>query len=129
MQAYLGATVAGFPNFFMIVGPNTGLGHTSMVVMMEAQFEYILDALRTMDARDLATIDVRRDVQAAYNEDLQRGLEGTVWSSGCSSWYLDSKGNNTTLWPTFTFTFRKRTRHFDAASYTLTTKRAAKVTA
>jgi cation diffusion facilitator CzcD-associated flavoprotein CzcO len=129
MQAYLGATVSGFPNFFMVAGPNTGLGHTSMVVMMEAQFAYILDALETMKERGLATIDVRRDVQAAYNEGLQRDLEGTVWSSGCSSWYLDAKGNNTTLWPTFTFTFRKRTRHFDADSYTLTAKRAAKVRA
>lgn len=127
MQAYLGATVAGFPNFFMIVGPNTGLGHTSMVVMMEAQFDYIVDALATMDARGATAFDVREDVQRAYNAELQSKLDGTVWSSGCSSWYLDAKGNNTTLWPTFTFTFRKRTKHFDAAAYRLTTKRRVPV--
>jgi len=127
MQAYLGATVAGFPNFFMIVGPNTGLGHTSMVVMMEAQFDYIIDALATMRTRAVASIDVRADVQAAFNAELQRKLSGTVWDSGCSSWYLDAKGNNTTLWPTFTFTFRKRTKHFDPASYRITTRRPARI--
>ncbi len=117
VQAYLGTTVAGFPNLFLLIGPNTGLGHTSMVYMMESQYNYILDALRTMDRAALPTLAVRPDVQATYNDELQQRLAGTVWLSGCNSWYLDENGRNSTLWPGFTFAYRRRTRHFDAASY------------
>ncbi len=127
LGAYLGSTVAGFPNFFMIVGPNTGLGHTSMVVMMEAQFAYILDALDTMARRGVTSIDVRPQVQQAYSNEMQTALADTVWGSGCASWYLDKEGRNTTLWPTFTFSFKKRTSHFDPASYTMLTRRSQTV--
>jgi cation diffusion facilitator CzcD-associated flavoprotein CzcO len=122
MSAYLGTTIAGFPNAFMLVGPNTGLGHTSMVYMIESQVAYVMDALRAMEQHGAETIDVRPDVQAAYNEELQAQLGGTVWNSGgCKSWYLDPNGRNTTLWPSFTFRFRERTRRFDISDYTLTT--------
>jgi cation diffusion facilitator CzcD-associated flavoprotein CzcO len=120
MQAYLGTSIAGFPNLFMIVGPNTGLGHNSMVFMIESQLAYVLDALRTMDARGVASVDVRPEVQDAYNAELQEGLRDTVWSTGgCVSWYLDDTGRNTTLWPGSTWPFRRRTRRFDPAAYTL----------
>jgi len=118
MEAYLGTTVAGFPNLFMLTGPNTGLGHSSMILMMESQFNYIIDAVETMDARNLATLEVRPPVVADYNRALQRRLGATVWNSGCSSWYLDANGRNTLMWPDFTWKFRQRTRRFDAASYT-----------
>ncbi|MFD3506248.1 flavin-containing monooxygenase [Nocardia sp. NPDC058666] len=125
-QAYKGAAIANFPNMFFLVGPNVGLGHTSMVYMIESQINYVSDALATIDAKGLRTVEVREDVQQAYNADLQEKLGKTVWNTGgCASWYLDKHGNNTTLWPDFTFEFRRLTRHFDAAAYTTTTVDAA----
>ncbi|HEY2637514.1 MAG TPA: NAD(P)/FAD-dependent oxidoreductase [Solirubrobacteraceae bacterium] len=124
MRAYLGTTVAGFPNLFTLVGPNTGLGHSSMVYMIESQVAYVADALRVMAERGVAEVDVREDVQAAYNDELQRRMGRTVWSSGgCASWYLDANGRNTTLWPDFTFAFRNRTRRFEAGDYDLRPRR------
>jgi cation diffusion facilitator CzcD-associated flavoprotein CzcO len=120
MSAYLGTTVTGFPNLFLLTGPNTGLGHTSMVYMIESQLNYLVDAIRTMDATRSATADVRREVQEAFNSELQENMRGTVWTAGnCRSWYLDDTGRNTTLWPGYTFDFRRRTRRFDPADYTL----------
>ncbi len=121
LQAYLGTTVAGFPNLFKMTGPNTGLGHSSMVFMIESQLAYILDALRVMDERGISSIDVRRDVQAAYNERLQERMPRTIWASGCSSWYLDAAGKNIVLWPDFTFRFRHRLRRFDVRAYEMRT--------
>jgi cation diffusion facilitator CzcD-associated flavoprotein CzcO len=118
-DAYLGTTIAGFPNLFLMIGPNTGLGHNSMVFMIESQINYILDCLRTMRRRKLQSIDVQPAVQTRFNEELQKRMAGTVWTSGCTSWYLAPGGRNTTLWPGFTFEFRRKTRHFDAAHYTL----------
>jgi cyclohexanone monooxygenase len=118
MQAYKGSTLAGFPNLFFLVGPNTGLGHNSMVLMIESQLNYLMDALHTMNEHGLATVEVRRDAQANYNDDLQKRMEHTIWTTGgCASWYLDAHGRNTTLWPGFTFTFRQLTRQFDHAAY------------
>ncbi len=103
MSAYLGTTVAGFPNVFMITGPNTGLGHSSIVYMIESQIWYVMAALKTLDQLGLRTADVRPEIQAAYNRELQRRLAGTVPNTGgCRSWYLDQTGRNTTLWPSFT---------------------------
>jgi cation diffusion facilitator CzcD-associated flavoprotein CzcO len=116
-QAYLGTTVAGFPNLFFLVGPNTGLGHSSIVFMIESQVAYVVDALKKMRTRRLKVVDVKRAVQARYNARIQERLKGTVWSSGCMSWYLTGSRKNTTLWPGFTFEFRLRTRHFDLESY------------
>ncbi len=119
-RAYLGAAVAGFPNLFLLLGPNTGLGHSSMVFMVESQVAYIRDCLRLMDRRGLASVEVRPEVEERHNEALQRRLRRTVWASGCASWYLDARGRNTTLWPGFTWEYRLRTRRFDPASYSLT---------
>jgi cation diffusion facilitator CzcD-associated flavoprotein CzcO len=118
VSAYLGTTIAGFPNAFMITGPNTGLGHSSMVYMIESQVAYIMKALSAMDRRAATVIEVRPEVQRTYNDQLQRKLAGTVWNSGgCKSWYLDASGRNTTLWPSFTFAFRDRTRTFNESDY------------
>ncbi len=118
-RAYLGTAMPGFPNVFRIIGPNTGLGHNSMVYMIESQLEYVMDAIHTIDERGIETVEVRPEVVEAFNEEVQELHRGTVWSSGCSSWYLDASGRNTTLWPDFTFRFRQRTRHFDADNYEL----------
>ena len=119
-QAYLGAAIAGFPNHFALLGPNTGLGHTSVVYMIEAQIHYVMDALRRMEALDVESVEVRQEVQDAYNEELQKRMAGTVWNTGgCQSWYLDKNGRNTTLWPEFTWRYRLRTRRFDEGDYGL----------
>ena len=118
IEAYLGTAVPGFPNSFLLLGPNTGLGHSSMIFMMESQFNYVLDAIRTIRARRSKYVDLRPEVAADYNRRLQKRLEGTVWNSGgCASWYLTASGKNTTAWPGFTFEFRMKTRKFDAQSY------------
>jgi cation diffusion facilitator CzcD-associated flavoprotein CzcO len=110
MSAYLGTSVAKFPNMFLIIGPNTGLGHNSMVVMMEAQYRYVCAAIELIRREGLRAIDVTPQAQAAFNAELQERLGRTVWSSGCRSWYLDKSGKNTTLWPGFTYAFRRLTR-------------------
>ena len=116
----MGTAVAGFPNLFMLVGPNTGLGHNSIVVMIESQVHYVLEALRTMRERGAARLEVRPEAQEAYNAGLQRRLRRSVWNTGgCASWYLDAAGRNTTIWPTFTWPFRQRTREFDEGAYAL----------
>jgi cation diffusion facilitator CzcD-associated flavoprotein CzcO len=116
-RAYLGTTVPGFPNLFLITGPNTGLGHTSMIFMMESQFAYVLDALRTMDAYRLRWVDVRPEVLAAFAAEMERRAQGTTWRSGCKSWYLDRHGKSVALWPGYTFEYRLRTRRFDLERY------------
>jgi cation diffusion facilitator CzcD-associated flavoprotein CzcO len=119
-EAYLGISISGFPNLFMLTGPNTGLGHNSMVFMIESQIQYVLDSLRQMRERKLGWVDVKSAIQRAYNEKLQIRLAKTVWATGgCVSWYKTSSGKNTTLWPGFTFEYRVRTRQFDAQNYEL----------
>ncbi len=118
-EAYLGTAITGFPNLFMIVGPNTGLGHSSMVYMIESQIQYIMSSIETMRARRLTLVDVRADAQTRYNKRLHARLAGTVWATGCSSWYRTRTGKNTVLWPGFTFEFRYRTRRFDPDDYDL----------
>jgi cation diffusion facilitator CzcD-associated flavoprotein CzcO len=117
-QAYLGTTVPGFPNLFLLAGPNTGIGHTSLVFMIEAQIAYVMGALRMMTARKAATVEIRQEPFEAYNNELQAKMQRTVWNTGgCASWYLDDQGRNTTLWPDFTWKFRQLTRRFDDENY------------
>ncbi|HEV7679773.1 MAG TPA: NAD(P)/FAD-dependent oxidoreductase [Candidatus Dormibacteraeota bacterium] len=119
-QALLGAAITGFPNFFMMLGPNTGLGHTSQIVMIEGQIKYIAGALGTMRSRGAAVLEALPFAQAAFNDEVQRRLQPTVWNSGgCRSWYLDRNGRNSTLWPGSTWSFRNRTRRFDPGSFRL----------
>lgn len=120
-QAYKGTTVAGFPNMFLLLGPNTALAHTSMIFMIESQLNYVVDGIGAMKAQGLKTFEVRREAQDTYNERLQRKLAPSVWNTGgCLSWYLDAHGNNTTLWPDFTFRFRSQTKRFDIGAYITT---------
>jgi cation diffusion facilitator CzcD-associated flavoprotein CzcO len=122
MSAYKGATTHGFPNLFFLVGPNTGLGHSSMVFMIESQIAYVLDALRVLDERGAAAVEPQPRAQERWNRDIQRRMRKTVWSAGgCSSWYLDSHGRNVTLWPRTTFVFRRLTRSFDVENYDVIT--------
>ncbi|MEU7814965.1 NAD(P)/FAD-dependent oxidoreductase [Pseudonocardia sp. NPDC049154] len=119
-EALLGTTVAGFPNLFTIVGPNTGLGHSSMVFMVESQLNYVLDAMRTVDRHRAVAIDTRSESQAEFNDEIQRRLGRAVWAKGgCASWYLDEHGRNRTLWPGYTFDFRRRTRKLDPGNHEL----------
>ena len=116
-RALLGSTTPDFPNMFMLLGPNTGLGHNSMVYMIESQVAYVMDALRAMRDHDAAIVEARPEAAEAFNEEVDRRHEGTVWTSGCSSWYLDDTGRNSTLWPGFTWPFREATRRFDPVEY------------
>ena len=118
-QTYLGTVAPAFPNYFQLTGANTGLGHSSMLLMIESQLNLIVDAIAQVEAAGGGPCEVRPEVAAAYNADLQRKLPKTVWGSGCSSWYLDREGRNLTLWPGFTFEFRRRTRQFRAQDYTI----------
>jgi hypothetical protein len=102
----------------MLVGPNAGLGHASLIYMIEFQVAYTLDALRYLRRSGSAAVEVRPEAQVAYNQTLKRRMADTVWvSGGCASWYLDAHGGNTTLWPTFTCRFRRATRKFDPTEY------------
>ena len=109
-EAYLGTLVHGFPNFFMIAGPNTGIGHTSFVFMIESQVRYIMACLKHAGRERLAQLEVRREVQDAFNEDIQRRMKRTVWASGCKSWYMNAQGKVSVLWPGFTVLFWWMTR-------------------
>jgi cation diffusion facilitator CzcD-associated flavoprotein CzcO len=121
MRAYRGLTVPGFPNLFVLTGPNTGLGHTSIVYVIERQVEHLVEGLEAMRRAGAQAISPRAEVTDAFNERIQRQLRGTVWNAGgCASWYLDERGTNTTLWPTFTFSFARELATFDLADYELT---------
>ena len=117
-QAYLGTNVSGFPNLFLLLGPNLGTGHSSAFMILETQLAYLADALRQMRANGWSSIDVRPGVQEAYNAEVQQALPRTVYSSGgCSSYYLDVNGRNSFIWPWSTGRMRRRIRAFDAGDY------------
>ena len=107
---YLGITVHGFPNLYLMMGPNTGLGHNSMIFMIEAQARHALQAIQTLRRHRLRFLDVLASAQARMTERLQGRMRRSVWSSGCHSWYMDEDGYNGTLWPYFTFQYWWRTR-------------------
>ena len=117
--AYKGTTVAGFPNFFTLLGPNTALGHNSVILMIQGQLRHVVDALRCMQRHDARVIEVRPEAEREWNDRLQARLARTVWNTGgCSSWYLHPVSRrNATLWPRFTTTFRWQTRRFDPEAY------------
>ena len=116
-EAYLGITVSGFPNYYVMLGPNTGLGSNSVVLMIEAQIQFAMDAIRTMHQQNIAFMDVKEDVQRAYNADIQEKLKGTVWATGCVSWYQTREGRNGAIWPGSTLGYRLRTNHINAKNY------------
>lgn len=116
-EAYLGTTVSGFPNLFLLCGPNTGLGHNSQIFMIEAQVNYMMRCLRFAGRNGI--LEVREQAQHDYNADLQRDLGSTVWQAGgCRSWYQDPRtGRNTLLWPKSTIAFWRRTRAVRRSDY------------
>jgi len=125
MRAHRGSTIPGFPNFFLMVGPNTGLGHTSQVYMIEQQVMFIAEALRLWRNAHAATIEVRLEAVDADETEIQQRMKATVWTTGgCASWYLDPRGRNTVLWPDFTFKFASRLRTINEADYVLAGSRA-----
>jgi len=116
---YLGTVISGFPNFFMVLGPNVGNGHTSATVLIELQLLFAIDALKAMERDGIASADVRPAVQDRFNEEVQRRLRGTVWNAGgCRSYYLDRNGRNSTIFPGSTLELRRRAR-FRASEYAL----------
>ena len=119
-EAYLGISVAGFPNMFEIVGPNTGLGHNSLIFMIESQVRYIVECLKLLEARGAKCMDVRPSQLRRFNEELERRLEHTVWTSGCKSWYTQEDGKNIAIWPGFSFRYRARTRAVNPDHYVFT---------
>ncbi|MFL1431863.1 MULTISPECIES: hypothetical protein [unclassified Nocardiopsis] len=121
-RAYLGTAVPGFPNLFLLLGPNTGLGHSSMVYMIESQVDHVLRLLRAMRRRGADTVEVRADRHDEFNRWVDERLRRTVWETGgCTSFYRDATGRNATLWPDWTWRFRRRTRRRVTAGYDLTT--------
>jgi cation diffusion facilitator CzcD-associated flavoprotein CzcO len=125
MKAYKGTAVAGFPNLFLLVGPNTGLGHSSQVFMIESQIAYVLEAVRHLQ-RTGDVLEVRAETESAWDDAVQQAMGRTVWTTGgCASWYLDDRGRNTTLWPGTTWRFRRLTSEFDAAAYRVVEPAAA----
>jgi cation diffusion facilitator CzcD-associated flavoprotein CzcO len=118
-EAYLGITVANFPNLFLMMGPNTGLGHNSMVFMIEAQARYVVDCLKQMRERGARAMEVEPAAQRRFADEVQAKLGKGVWASGCKSWYLGPDGRNPTLWPSFTFDYWRQTRHVDVRDYRL----------
>jgi cation diffusion facilitator CzcD-associated flavoprotein CzcO len=121
-KAHLGTTISGFPNFFLLLGPNTGLGHNSVVIMIESQIEHVLSAVRYMHKHKITTIEPRPEAQEAFVTAVEEKMRGTVWTSGrCKSWYLDKSGRNSALWPGFTWQFWRRVGHFEPVEYLMTT--------
>jgi cation diffusion facilitator CzcD-associated flavoprotein CzcO len=121
MSAYLGVTVTGFPNLFLLLGPNTGLGHNSVVLMIEAQVRYTMECLKLLKSSKHRVIEVRADSQHRFVDDIYRRMGGTVWlSGGCHSWYQDQQtGEITTLWPGSVISYLRRTRSVSASDYEL----------
>ncbi|MET7696734.1 NAD(P)/FAD-dependent oxidoreductase [Streptomyces sp. NPDC005485] len=119
MKSLRGATAAGFPNWMTIIGPNTGLGNSSMILMIESQLNYLADYMRQLDVLGgRVALDPRPSAVHAWNQRVQKRMERTVWNTGgCTSWYLDASGRNTTIWPGTTTEFRGATRRVDLAEY------------
>ena len=117
LGAYNGTVIPTFPNLFVIPGPNTGIGHTSLIVMIEAQVGWVLKLVEAMEQRRLASVEVKQAVHDDWCDLMDAKTEPTVWNSGCSSWYLDKDGRNSTLWPGLTTEFRKRLRTVDLTQF------------
>lgn len=117
-RAYLGMAAPGFPNAFLLLGPNTALGHNSVVVMIEAQVGYAVQAIRhTLGLGEEAALDVRPERVDAFVAEVDGKLDGQVWQSGCRSWYLNDAGENFTIWPGSAAAYARRMRRFDAGDY------------
>jgi cation diffusion facilitator CzcD-associated flavoprotein CzcO len=127
---YLGSVVHGFPNFFVLLGPNIGNGHSSAFMLSETQIGYMIDALRAMSRDHLDSVEVRAEAQERFNAEVQSRLAGTVWNAGgCMSYYLDANGRNSTMFPGSTFELRRRLGSFDLADYVTRVEEPAPIAA
>jgi cation diffusion facilitator CzcD-associated flavoprotein CzcO len=124
-HAYLGLTVSGYPNFFMLYGPNTNQGGNSIIFILEAQAAYVVRALRAMRRRRVTAVDVKRPVMDRYNRELARALQGTVWDDGCQSYFKNENGKIATQLPYPSLWYWRRTRRFRLRDYELRTARSA----
>lgn len=122
-EAFKGVNIAGFPNLHLLVGPNSGLGHNSIIHIIESQLNYVIDYTKLLQSvPDETYFDVKESVQKSFNENLQERLKDTVWNSGgCKSWYLTKHGKNTSLWPGHTTEYRRITKHLDISDYSVVT--------
>ncbi len=127
-RAYLGLTAAGFPNFFMMYGPNTNLGHNSIIFMIECQARYILECVRALQERQLASLDVKAEVMDAFDDTLQAELGRTVWARTEASWYKNRAGRITNNWSGTTTRYWWRTRHVDWDDFDCRPQRGASAT-
>lgn len=118
-SGFLGATVAGFPNLFTILGPNSGLSYSSMVVMIEGQARYARAAIHHVRARRLRSLEVKKEAQEGFNDDVQERTKRSALAESCNGWYHDRHGRNVTLWPGPTSLYRWKTRRFDPRDYIL----------
>ena len=110
---------------FLLSGPNSGIGHTSMIYMIEGCVNHAVACIKACEQQGGGAVEVKKQVQAAFNERIQKRLAKSVWATGCQSWYQDKNGKITTLWPGFTFEFRQLTDHFKKQDYDVATKVAA----
>ncbi len=116
-DSYYGVTISGYPNLFQLVGPNSGLGHNSIIFMIESQVKYILDCMSVAKQKGADYLDVKADVQAKFNERVQQSIKGTVWATGCQSWYQQADGKNVAVWPFSTWRFWLETQHVAPNEY------------
>lgn len=124
-EAYKGISVAGFPNLFMLYGPNTNLSHSSIVFMLESQIHYVLLCLHNLKRAGAVFMDVKPARQQSYVAGLQARLAKSVWASGCTSWYTTASGKNVANWPGFTFAYRHITRRLERGDYEFYCRTAA----
>lgn len=117
-EAHLGISVTGFPNLFMLYGPNTNLSHSSIVYMLESQIAYILQSVRKLADEGAKSIEIRSDVQDDFNDRIQKRIRASIWDKGCTSWYKTAAGKNTNNWPGSTLTYRLKTRRPDWTHFT-----------
>ena len=119
-RAYLGTTLPGFPNFFVVTGPNTGIGHTSAIFVIEAQMEYIRRAIQAVQRQGAKTIEVKPQAEADYTTMIHREMKQTVWQSGgCTSWYKSKSGHVIAMFPGFSFTFRQMAKAFKPGDHVI----------
>jgi cation diffusion facilitator CzcD-associated flavoprotein CzcO len=116
-EAYLGINVAGYPNMALLLGPNSGLSHSSALHVMESQMRYVVQYLEALSKEGTAWLDVKPEVQSLYNVKVQSRLVGTVWAAGCTSWYLNRNGSNAAIYPGLTWQYRRATAQFNAGDY------------
>jgi cation diffusion facilitator CzcD-associated flavoprotein CzcO len=116
-EAYKGISVSGFPNLFILYGPNTNLGHNSIIYMLESQYSYVLGCVRALREQGLRYMDVKPAVQQRYNQNIQASIHRTIWAQGCNSWYMSASGKHTNNWPGYTFSYRYLTRTPELTDY------------